>query len=153
MSSRIDLRISPSVSAGLIAALPWLTLFAFALTASADNSPWMLALAPVACAGTVLHFRRFGLLRSKLSVTGLALEAGQLQAILPGQSAVPVEPSGASRLGPRLTLLKLRPTGTRLKAYYLILLAPESWPGGNVCPDQFRRLRQWLRLGQSPSSN
>lgn len=153
MSSRIDLRLSPSVSAGLIASLPWLALSAFVLTAGADGRPWMLTLFPVAGAGAVLHFRRFGLLRSKHSVTGLALDAGQLQVILPGQSAIPVEPCGNSRLGPMLTLLKLRPTGTKLKAYHLILLAPETWPGGNVCPDQFRRLRQWLRLGQSQSSN
>ncbi|MGF2736366.1 hypothetical protein [Marinobacter sp. DUT-1] len=153
MSSRIDLRLSPSVSAGLIATLPWLALLAFALTAAAGTRPWMLALAPVAGAGAILHYRRFGLLRGKRSVTGLALEAGKLQAILPGREAIPVQPCRASRLGPMLTLLKLRPTGSRLGAYYLILLAPEPWPGGNVCPDQFRRLRQWLRLGQSQLSN
>lgn len=153
MSSRIEVRLSPSVSAGLVAGLPWLTLLVFILTAGIGGRPWLLILAPVAAACAILHFRRFGLLRSRRSVTGLALEAGQLQAILPGRDAIPVQPCRSSRLGPTLTLLKLRPAGTRLGAYYLILLAPHAWPGGNVCPDQFRRLRQWLRLGQSQSSN
>ena len=153
MSNRIDVRLTPSVSAGLIAALPWLALLAFVLTAAAESRPWMLVLVPVAGAGAIQHFRRFGLLRGKYSVTGLALEAGQLQAKFTGRDAVPVQPCRSSRLGPMLTLLKLRPTGSRLGAYYLILLAPEPWPGGNVCPDQFRRLRQWLRLGQSQPSN
>ncbi|MFO7528512.1 MAG: hypothetical protein R6W86_06870 [Marinobacter sp.] len=153
MSSRIDLRLYPSVSAGLIATLPWLALLTFALTTAAGTRPWMLALAPVSVAGAILHYRRFGLLLGKRPVTGLALENGQLQAILPGREAIPVRPCRTSRLGPMLTLLKLRPSGSRLGAYYLILLAPEPWPGGNVCPDQFRRLRQWLRLGQSQSSN
>lgn len=153
MSSRIDVRLSPSISAGLIATVPWLTLLTFALAAAAEGQPWMLSLVPVASAGAMLHFRRLGLLRSKHSVTGLALEAGQLQAILPGRDAIPVQPCRTSRIGPMLTLLKLRPTGTRLGAYYLILLAPAPWHGSNVCPDQFRKLRQWLRLGQSQSSN
>ena len=153
MSSRIDLRLTPSVSAGLIATLPWLALLAFVLTAATESRPWMLFFIPVAGAGALLHFRRFGLLRGKRSVTGLALEDGQLQARVTGREAIPVQPCRSSRLGPMLTLLKLRPTGSRLGAYYLILLAPEPLPGGNVCPDQFRRLRQWLRLGQSQSSN
>lgn len=153
MSSRIELRLAPSVSAGLIATLPWLALLAFLLTAANDHRSWLLLLVPVAAVGAVQHFRRFGLLRSRRSVTGLTLDDGRLLAIRPGRDAIPVEPCGTSRLGPTLTLLKLRPIGTRLGAYYLILLAPETWPGGNVCPEQFRKLRQWLRLGQPQSSN
>jgi len=153
VSSRIDLRLSASVSAGLIATLPWLALLGFVLSAADESRPWMLVLVPAASAGALLHFRRFGLLRSTHSVTGLILEAGQLQAILAGRDAIPVQPCSTSRLGPTLTILKLRPTGTTLKAYYLILLAPDVWPYGNVCPDQFRKLRQWLRLGQSQPSN
>jgi len=152
VSSRIDIRLSPSVSAGLIAILPWLLLLAFACAAASDNRPWMLILAPVAGAGAILHFRRFGLLRGRRPVIGLELEAGRLHAILPGRNAIPVQPCSTSRLGPTLAVLKLRPSDSTSRAYHMILLAPGPWPDGNVCPDQFRRLRQWLRLGQPQSS-
>jgi toxin CptA len=147
VSSRIDLSLSPCTTVGLIASLPWLAFVAFVLVAFTPGQA--IAGLAFALAMTIRDFRRLGQIAGGHAITGLRVRAGQLFAIFRDESEVPVRPGPASRLGAGLTLLKLHPSGTRFKAYHVILLAPSRWSKGNVvAPDQFRRLRQWLRLGK-----
>ncbi|MBW0148874.1 hypothetical protein [Marinobacter arenosus] len=149
MSSRIELTLSPSVTIGLLAIVPWLVLFAFLVAAAYGGKTWLLAGVPVALAGATIQYRRSGMLVGNSAVTALRLEQGQLSARLGDGRQVSVEAVGTSRLGPRLALLKLRPTGTRVRSYSAILLADSTGLRGNVPEDEFRRLRVWLRLGRS----
>ncbi|WP_375182941.1 hypothetical protein [Marinobacter sp.] len=148
MSSRIEVALTPSIPAGLIAALPWLALTAFLLVAAGSGQPWLLAGVPVSLLGAAWQFRRTGLLRGHRAVAGLTVTDGQLLARLADQTAVAVDAAGASRMGPRLTLLKLRPVGTTSGSYFTVLLAPIAGLAGNASADDFRRLRVWLRLGR-----
>lgn len=148
MSSRTDAPLKPSAVAGLIAAAPWLLLAAFlSAAATTGKAPLLLAIPP-ALAGTFMQFRRCGLLRGRRAVTSLHLQDGLLSAQIGGGTPEIVAVAGASRLGARLALLKLRPAGTRSRAYTAILLTDAGPIRGNVPVDEFRRLRVWLRLGR-----
>ncbi|MEC7377310.1 MAG: hypothetical protein VX421_06830, partial [Pseudomonadota bacterium] len=70
MSSRIELGLSPSRLAGVIAGLPWLVLLAFLLITSLEGKPWLLTAVPFALAGALLQYRCNGALLAKRSVTG-----------------------------------------------------------------------------------
>ncbi|EMP57208.1 hypothetical protein MSNKSG1_01258 [Marinobacter santoriniensis NKSG1] len=147
MSNRIELGLSPCTTVGLIASLPWLAFSAFVSVALSPGQT--IAGLIFALAMTIRNFRRLGRTAGCNAIKGLCVRTGRLYAIFQDESEVPVRPSPASRLGAGLTLLKLHPDGTRFRAYHVILLAPSRWSKGNVVtPDQFRRLRQWLRLGK-----
>lgn len=152
MSSRIELTLHPSVTTGLLATVPWLVLFFFLVVAAYEGKPWLLVGLPVTLVGASIQYRRSGMLVGDSAVNALMVEQGQLSARLGDGRHVNVEAAGTSRLGPRLALLKLRPQGTRVKAYSAILLANSSCFRGNVPEDEFRRLRVWLRLGRSRST-
>lgn len=152
MSSPIELTLRPSVTAGLLAAVPWLLLSGFLLAAAQAGKPWLLLALPATLAGGVWQYRHTGLLQSRTAVTSLRVEEGQLYVGLGEAPAIPVVASGASRIGARVSLLKLRPVGTRFRAYSSLLLATSAWFPGNVPDNEFRRLRVWLRLGRSRQS-
>ncbi|AZT83072.1 hypothetical protein EHN06_05665 [Marinobacter sp. NP-4(2019)] len=90
------------------------------------------------------------ILRAVNSVTELTLEQGQLHARFASGICCPVFVAGESRIGPRLTLLKIRASDTRSGSRLVVLV--NFGPGvRNVDPDEFRRLRMWLRL--SPNNH
>lgn len=89
------------------------------------------------------------MLQGKFAVGALRLDDEQLYAELSDGRLIPVSVSPASRIGSRLTLLKLCPVGTRVRTYSTILLADANGTHGNVPEAEFRRLRVWLRLGNS----
>jgi len=148
VSSRTDLPLKPSAAAGLIAAAPWLILAAFLSAAAATGKTLLLLAIAPAFAGAFIHFRRSGWLRGQRAVTHLSIKDGLLTAKIGDRPPEVVDVTGASRLGTRLALLKLRPAGTKFRAYTAILLTGASPIRGNVPVDEFRRLRVWLRLGR-----
>lgn len=88
------------------------------------------------------------LLKTVNTVTELTLDHGQLQARFGSGDSCRVTVAGDSRLSARLTLLKIRPTDSRFHSRLVVLA--NFGPGfRNVDPDEFRRLRMWLRLGQT----
>lgn len=149
MSSRIELTLTPSLLVGALAVLPWLLLLAFLFIAALAGKLWLLTAAPIALGLAALQYRSNGLLRGGGSINGLVVEDGELYVKTGDNRQVQVRPSASSRVWAGLALLKLRPTGTRFRSYNTILLAPSSGRPGNVSKDDFRRLRVWLRLGQS----
>ncbi|HET8800597.1 MAG TPA: hypothetical protein VFN01_05365 [Marinobacter sp.] len=151
MPSRIDLTLSPSVAVGLLATVPWLAAGAFALLAAASGKPWLALAVPPMLAGALIQYRQNGRLSGRKAVQQLILDEGQLYARLGDNRLVTVTTGGASRIGSRLALLKLRPTGTRFQSYPVILLSGTPF-GSNVPDDPFRRLRLWLRLGRPETS-
>ncbi|MEO9523944.1 hypothetical protein [Marinobacter alexandrii] len=152
MSSRIELPLQPSLAVGLLAATPWLAMACFVLVAGvAGKGLLLLGLAPT-LAGAFFQFRGTGLMGGKRAITALKVSDGQLYVQLGHTRTVAMEVAGASQLGADLTVLKLRPVGTRLFAYSAILLTGNRLVRGNVPEDEFRRLRVWLRLGRSQPS-
>ncbi|HEY9119727.1 MAG TPA: hypothetical protein VIN33_08210 [Marinobacter sp.] len=150
MSSRIDLRISPSHPVAFLCALPWLLLTALAALMVTTHGPAWLLLSPLPFAGAIIQYRRSGLLSGPNSVIGLRVENQHLYARLGSGSEVLVLPSGESRVSAGLTVLKLRRTGSISSTYPVVLVAltPRLC---NTSPEAFRQLRVWLRLG--PSAN
>lgn len=146
MSSRIDLRISPSHPVAFLCALPWLLLTALAVLMLSTYGPAWLLLSPFPFAGAIVQYRRSGLLSGPNAVTGLRVENQRLYARLGSGSEVPVLPSGESRVSARFAILKLRRTGSISTRYPVVLVAftPRLC---NTSPDAFRQLRVWLRLG------
>jgi len=147
VSSRIELTLRPSRAAGLLGTLPWLLLAAFLITGAAGGHVLLLAVLPLAIAGATISYRRLGQLAGAGAVTALTLKDNQLT-VHTNRHSTPVVVAGSSRLGAHLAHLKLRVPGTRFRVYHVVLLAPGHSYRGNVCPEAFRSLRQWLRLGQ-----
>lgn len=148
MSSRTELKLHPSVAAGLIAAIPWLALVVFVLVAAtAGKWPLLLALLP-AIAAALVQFRRVGLLSGGKAITALRFANGPLEVQLGQSEPRAMAVAGCSQLSARLALLKLTPFDTKFRAYYAVLLADVGALRGNVPPEDFRRLRVWLRLGR-----
>ncbi|MEP1214590.1 MAG: hypothetical protein ABJM11_13135 [Marinobacter sp.] len=151
MSSRIDLRISPSHPVAFLCALPWLLLTALALLMVSTHGPAWLLLSPLPLAGAIVQYRRSGLLSGPDSVTGLRVENQRLYARLGSGSEVTVLPSGESRVSAGVTALKLRRAGSISTTYSVVLVAitPRLC---NTSADAFRQLRVWLRLGSSANA-
>ncbi|MBZ2167300.1 hypothetical protein [Marinobacter sp. F4216] len=148
MFNRIELPLRPSILSGVVAALPWLAIAAFLIVVGYTRIPWFLGAVPAALCGAWIYFRRMGQLKGKTAVTSLLLEQGQLYAQLDSGERKPVSPSPASRLGRRLSLLKLRANDSTVRAYSAILIDGGTICHGNVPGNEYRRLRVWLRLGQ-----
>lgn len=145
MSNQTELRLSPSLAAGLIAATPWLALCLAILAMASHGSPALTLLALLALAGGVFQFRRCGLLRGHGAVTELSLLGNELWAQLGDGRRLPVTPSPDSRLSGRLALLTLSSPSVRLWSRSLILIHYGNRLN-NVEPEPFRKLRVWLRL-------
>ncbi|MDC0662619.1 hypothetical protein [Marinobacter sp. SS21] len=145
VSNRTELRLSPSLAAGLIAAAPWFAL-GLATLAMASQGPAALALlAPLALAGGLVQFHRCGLLRGRGAIVGLSLLGNELWAQLGDGRQLPVTPSPDSRLGGRLALVKVSSPAVRLWSRTLVLVHYGD-SCSNVEPEPFRQLRVWLRL-------
>ncbi|TNE75048.1 MAG: hypothetical protein EP339_09970 [Gammaproteobacteria bacterium] len=149
MSNRIDLPLSASIPAGLLSIVPWLVLLLFSSVSGAMGHSWLWSGTLVAFIGGLYQFRSTGMLTLASSVIAVRQDQGRLSVLLADGREIGVRATGSSRIGSRLTLLKLRPVDTRLGSYSSILLASTRWWGGNVPNNEFRRLRVWLRLGKS----
>lgn len=148
MSSRIELKLAPSLLVGMVALLPWLLLITFLVITALAGKTAMLIAAPVALAGATLQYRGNGLLLGRRSVNGLLIEHNKMFATMGGGRQVQVFPLASSRIWSGLALLKLRPTDTSFCSYTTLLLAHRPGRPGNVSEDDFRRLKVWLRLGR-----
>lgn len=152
MSSPIEVSLSPSRAAGLIAAAPWLVLFLTALVLAAYGPLYLLAFCPAALAGAIWQYRASGLLASPDSVVRLRVNDGRLQAELADGRKFDASPASESRLFSGLALLKLRLHATTLRPPLVVLVCLAGANGGNTGQDAFRRLRVWLRLSPATST-
>ncbi|WP_166269080.1 hypothetical protein [Marinobacter caseinilyticus] len=150
MCSQINVRLYPSLGAGLIASTPWITLLLSALTVGLASSAPLLLCCPPALAGAVWQVRASGLLMSSASVTQLSIRDGQLHALLGNGQRFPAHAKTESRLFGRMALLKLALVGTNLTPPLVVLIDVRRADGQprNTDPDAFRRLRVWLRLSK-----
>lgn len=148
MLNRIDLTLSPSALAGLIAALPWGALMLAALALGQLQHPLLWLFCPLAAVGGARQFRGSGWLQRENSVRHLSVSGDQLYAHLTDGRRPPVKVSADSRLFARLAILKLTPSDSTVKPALVILVDPAQATGltANVDPAAFRRLRVWLRL-------
>ena len=154
MSSRIDVSLTPSLPAGLIAAAPWLLLALAGAVLGFAGEPWFLFLCPAAILGAGWQVQLSGLLRSSASVIRLTVAEGQLNVHLADGRSFPAHPTSDSRLFGGLALLKFRLGGTSLKPPLVVLFSFSNREEavGNVDPDNFRRLRVWLRLASTSAT-
>ncbi len=146
MFSPIDVRLTPSPAAGVIAATPWLALALAALVMALWGPVYLLALCPAGLAGALWQFRASGLLSNPDSVVRLRVRDGRLQAELADGRCFNAAPASESRLFSGLALLKLRLHATTLRPPLVVMVSLAGARGGNVEPEPFRRLRVWLRL-------
>lgn len=149
MFNRIDLALTPSPLAGLIAALPWGVLMLATLVLGYAQHPLLWLFSPLAGLGGWRRFQSCGRLRGgSRSVTRLSVAGDRLTAHLANGRSVPVAISPDSRLFARLAILKLTPTDASVRPVTSILVDPLAAAGltGNVDPSLFRRLRVWIRL-------
>ncbi len=148
MYNRIDLPLSPSVTVGLLATAPWLGLAAAALLAAWQGTVLVLAVLPLAAAGTYSRWHRCGSLNHPQAVVRLVVSHGRLTALLANSTELEVTVAGGSRTGGTLTIVELVSLGSGGRRS--VILAPAvGLPFslvGNTTPDALRRFRVWLRL-------
>ncbi|MBU2954125.1 hypothetical protein [Marinobacter sp. F3R08] len=152
MSNRIELALAPSPLVGILAVFPWLLLLAFLAVAAMAGKIWLLIAAPIALCGATFQYRSNGLLLGNGALNGLLIEHGKMYAKTPDNRQIHVIPLASSRIWSGLAVLKLRTADTNIRSYTTILLAPSPGGPGNVPPEEFRRLRVWLRLSRSGHS-
>jgi toxin CptA len=148
VSSRIELSLSPSRAAGVLAALPWLILMVFSSVAAPASSLWLLLMLVPAAILAVRQFRRCGLLRGAGAVVALQADADNLTCRIAGGETRSVRICSSSSLGASFLALKLRPADTTSGTMFVLVLGASSLFGANAPETDFRRLRMWLRAGQ-----
>lgn len=151
MSSRIDVRLYPSLSAGLIVSAPWLVLTGSALVVGLTGTPLLLWFCPIGVAGAIWQTRASGLLAAAESVVQLSVDDDKLFVRLRNGSQFQARASTESRLFGKLALLKLALHDTILKPPMVVIIAlpPRSGTPRNSEPEAFRKLRVWLSLSGS----
>jgi toxin CptA len=150
VSSQIDIPITPSRWVGCLSALPWIGLTLFNLILAQAYSAYFLVLIPVGLAGAVYQWNLNGRLSLNRSTVRLTVSEVGLEAQQRDGERYPVIPDSASRLYPRLIILKLKPSATTNRSGTVLLWARDQGPG-NVPGDLHRQLRAWLRLGSDNS--
>lgn len=145
MSSRIDVALTPSLPAGIIAALPWAAIGVATIVLGLNGSGLIWIATPLALAGLIWQVLNSGLLWGATAVIAIELKNDQLWARLGNGSQFPVKPAADSRIGSRITLLKLSFPTAPYSPRTVILMAGNNLPG-NVRLEPFRQLRVWLRL-------
>ena len=143
MYNRIDLSLSPSRAAGLLAAGPWLLLSLAVLIATGYVSAWVALAMPMTLAGALDRWRRFGALSHPRAVIRLVAMGQRLFVTRADHNTTEMRPLPESRLSGRFLYLALEDLqgGDRDQAVLIPLTA-----GGNAPPEALRRLRTWLRL-------
>lgn len=144
MYSRIEVPVRPHPLLALTANLPWLLLALFCLLA-APRQPIFWYSAGLA-AMVIAIWRTTRALRSGAhSITCLIVDQNQLRLCYPDGRTQTVRVAPETRLGGRLSILKLVPD-TPTSAPVPVVLS--ALPGmSNTDTRAFRRLRVWLRLG------
>lgn len=148
MSSRIDLTLSPSGSAGVLAILPWFVLGLFAAVAAMESSLLLLAFLPPVCLLGWRCFQRHGLLQSPDAVIGLRTDKSGVTCRLRDGREIGCRIIKSSALGASYLVLKLQTEGTRSRSLVVLMTANTGLLNANVSGPDFRRLRMWLRIGQ-----
>lgn len=146
MSSPIEIPIRPCLWVGVLAALPWSGLVVFVLALAHSYGPYFLILSPAALAGAIYQWRLNGRLGLDRSITGLTVTDEALKVQLRSGDGYTVAADSASRVYPRLLVLKLTPLDPTHRSSTVLLWADNNGTG-NVPGDLHRQLRAWLRLG------
>lgn len=153
MSSPIELRLSPSLTAGLLSITPWLVLATFTTVAAIETSAWLLALLPLIAALTRHQFVRCGLLRGRGAIVALQATPEGLVCELADGRQVSARVCSSSGLGASLLALKLRPEGSTSGSMFTLIVGDTGLFRANVAEDDFRRLRMWLRTGPAATTH
>jgi len=151
VSSRIDVRLAPSLSAGALASLPWLALLTFTALAGLLTLPALLFCLPLIVAGVIWQARTSGLLRGRRAITGLQVEDDQLFAVTASGTPLAARIAPESRITARLALLKVS-TNDTISRSRLVILVDAGPYCCNVRGEDFRRLRAWIRLSGSAAT-
>jgi len=153
VSSRIDLTLSPSGITGLLACAPWILLGAFALGAALETSLWLLMGVPVTIVFAWRNFRRYGLLRGPRAVKALRTDSGGITCQFGDGHELPVRISGSSTLSASCLILKLHPQNSRSGSIMVLITGKIGPFRANAPEPDFRRLRVWLRIGQTQNAH
>ncbi len=151
MSSQIDLRLSPSVTAGLLATLPWLALACFTVVAGTSGAPALLVFVPIIGGFGWRSYQRHGLLKGANAVVALKTDSRGLLCQCADGRELPVLVDSASSLGASFLALKLRAPATISGRLFTLIISEQGALQANAPEADFRRLKMWLRTGQSPS--
>ena len=142
------------MAAGLVAALPWITLLASALILGVFSAPLLLVLVPVGLAGGFFAVRQRGLLRSQHAIVRLTTRDSELWAERADGCEYQATVAGNSRLTGPLVLLQISPYDTTVKSGFrpctVVLLGGKDY-FSNTRNQPFREFRVWLRLNHTAS--
>jgi len=147
VSSRIDLRLRPSATAGLLATLPWLVLAGFTVTASISGPRILLLFVPVIAWFGWRSYQRHGLLKGTNAIVALTIDTGGLCCQCADGRELPVTIDSASSLGASFLALKLRAPAATSGRLFTLIISEQGLPGANAPETDFRRLKMWLRTG------
>lgn len=146
MYSRIEIPVRPHPVLALLANLPWLVLALFCLFAAPYEPALWHGAGLVSLAIGIWRIAR-ALQTGPHSVTGLLVDQDRLRLCYPDGRTQTANVAPESRLGGRLSILKLVPEAPISAPVPVVLSA---LPGmSNTDARAFRRLRVWLRLGNA----
>jgi hypothetical protein len=148
--NRIDIPLRPHPALALAANLPWYLLALFCLVA-ASGQPALWYIAGLISLATGIWRTARALRSGEDSVTGLMIDQDRLRLCYSDGRTQTVRVAPESRLGARLSILKLVPEAP-ISAPIPVVLS--TLPGmSNTDAGAFRRLRVWLRLGSGQSGD
>jgi hypothetical protein len=149
VSSRINLAFRPSVSTAVLAALPWLALALFVTATAWTRSLWLLlALVPIGWMA-VSRARRLGWLSGRNAVHRIELDHERGRCWLGDGREISVRIHSSSLLTAAVLALKLDANGAMSGTLFTWVVGPIGPFPANADPQEIRRLRLWLRTGQS----
>ena len=150
MYNRIDIPLRPHPALALAANLPWYLLALFCLVA-ASGRPALWHIAGLISLAIGIWRTARALQSGEDFVTGLIIDQDRLRLCYSDGRTQTVRVAPESRLGARLSILKLVPEAP-ISAPIPVVLS--TLPGmSNTDADAFRRLRVWLRLGSGQSGD
>ena len=150
MYNRIDIPLRPHPALALAANLPWYLLALFCLVA-ASGLPALWYIAGLISLAIGIWRTARALRSGEDSVNGLMIDQDRLRLCYSDGRTQTVRVAPESRLGARLSILKLVPEAP-ISAPIPVVLS--TLPGmSNTDADAFRRLRVWLRLGSGQSGD
>jgi hypothetical protein len=148
--NRIEIPLRAHPVLALTANLPWFLLGLFCL-AAASRQPALWYIAGLACMA-VGGWRTTRALRSGAgSMAGLIVERERLSIRYRDGRTQAVRVAPESRLGSRLSILKLVPEAPISAPVSVVLSTLPGMSNTNACA--FRRLRVWLRLGSAQNGD
>jgi len=148
--SRIEVPLRPHPALALTANLPWFLLTLFCLFA-APYQPGLWYGAGMVSLTTGIWRTAQALRSSDDSVTGLIIDQDRLRVCYADGRTETVRVAPESRLGARLSILKLVPEAPISAPVPVVLSTLPGMCNTNACA--FRRLRVWLRLGSAQSGD